>query len=468
MSQDEFIYLLMLIISMPLGYVVQQIKIPNQKRWICFGAGISMVAIVCGQNIIHSLITTFVSSLIIKFSSKRSCPTLSFLFVFGYLTFFRTTHYFGLPPPTSFSNVVQLLLTLRMVGLAFEIQDSWKAKEKIAKSKTEEIDNRTLMAVIDEAPGIIDVFMYAYCYIGILTGPYYKYKVYRDMIKQTCDIPTLKPAFNRLKYIVPFGGAYLLLSQYFYINYIREDEFYDNPFWYRYLFMFPVFIVFRLRMFSAWVLSEVVCIFAGLGAYPTQTNPKCAQGPTKPLPQDSEILSTDYNFETIHNIDGYMCDTVSTLRDAMRYWNMTVQWWLKNYIYVRCPIKPLRTSITLFVSAIWHGVHPGYFLSFLTIPIMLLAEDLMIQAFRTEGNSWIYRKLNWFVRSRGLDYLAMGFLLLSWKDTIRFWSSVYFIPHIFSVLFIIIGLVFKPKQKKLKDEKDNIKQVSQSIGKKTD
>ncbi|XP_033105067.1 lysophospholipid acyltransferase 7-like isoform X2 [Anneissia japonica] len=454
------------------GYVIQRrATTPNQKKWICTGAGLGMVAVVCRMNMFHSLVTTFVNSLIIKFSNKRHCPTLSFVFVFTYLAFFRTTHYFGLPAPTSFSNVVQLLLTLRMVGIAFEVQDSWKAKEEISKSEKKDVDNRTLMAVID-TPGMLDVFMYAYCYIGILTGPYYKYKVYADMInqKQGVNIPTLKPAVHRLKYIIPYGGAYLILSQYFVIDYLRTDAFYDNPFWYRYLFMVPVFIVFRLRMFSAWVLSEVVCILAGLGAYPKETNPKCAQGPTQSVPQDSESTNYEYNFDTIRNIDGYNCDTTSTLRDAMRYWNMTVQWWLKHYIYIRCPIKSLRTSITLLVSAFWHGIHPGYFLSFLTIPIMLTAEDVMIQAFRTDENARVYRKLNWFFRSRGLDYLAMGFLLLTWNDTIRFWKSVYFIPHLFSALFIIVGLVFKPKQsyRKLKEAKESIEKVSDSIGKKTD
>ena len=34
----------------------------------------------------------------------------------------------------------------------------------------------------------------------------------------------------------------------------------------------------------------------------------------------------------------------------------------------------------MFISAFWHGIHPGYFLSFLTIPLCTTAEDLIFSA----------------------------------------------------------------------------------------
>ena len=37
------------------------------------------------------------------------------------------------------------------------------------------------------------------------------------------------------------------------------------------------------------------------------------------------------------------------------------------------------------VSAFWHGIHPGYYLSFLTVPPILMAEDAMTAAFRYPG-----------------------------------------------------------------------------------
>ena len=103
------------------------------------------------------------------------------------------------------------------------------------------------------------------------------------------------------------------------------------------------------------------------------------------------------------------------------------------------------------VSAFWHGIHPGYYLSFMTIPLTLMAEDVMKAAFR-DGKSpeqqTNFDRFWWFWRTRFLDYMAMGFLLLSWENTIAYWSCIYFLPHIFIILFIIIGNVFKPKTRK--------------------
>ena len=41
----------------------------------------------------------------------------------------------------------------------------------------------------------------------------------------------------------------------------------------------------------------------------------------------------------------------------------------------------------------------------------------------------------------------MGFLLLTYYDTMRYWQSIYFIPHILILVFIVIGFVGKCKTK---------------------
>ena len=107
----------------------------------------------------------------------------------------------------------------------------------------------------------------------------------------------------------------------------------------------------------------------------------------------------------------------------------------------------VSTSVTMLVSSYWHGIHPGYFLSFLTVPIILVAEDAMMRAFRTQANAHWYDWLNWFFRMRGFEYLAMGFLLLDFQSTIRYWASTFFIVHVVTALFIGIGNAFRPKKK---------------------
>ena len=46
-----------------------------------------------------------------------------------------------------------------------------------------------------------------------------------------------------------------------------------------------------------------------------------------------------YNFETVHNIDEYGCEFAPTVREGMRSWNMTVQYWLASNVYKRLTVK---------------------------------------------------------------------------------------------------------------------------------
>ena len=101
----------------------------------------------------------------------------------------------------------------------------------------------------------------------------------------------------------------------------------------------------------------------------------------------------------------------------------------------------------MLVSAYWHGFHPGYYLSFLTIPLCLAAEDLLLNAFYHHKSSVQQKVVGcflWFVKMRSFDYMAMGFLLLTYDDTIKYWSSIYFACHIWTAVLIAIGAIFTP------------------------
>lgn len=44
---------------------------------------------------------------------------------------------------------------------------------------------------------------------------------------------------------------------------------------------------------------------------------------------------------------------------------------LPRVCYERCPINP--TAATFLLSAMWHGVYPGYYLTFMTGIVMTMA-----------------------------------------------------------------------------------------------
>lgn len=146
--------------------------------------------------------------------------------------------------------------------------------------------------------------------------------------------------------------------------------------------MVAVFFVFRMRFYSAWCAAEASCISAGLGCYPEKSLSKPGGGPTvnyryisKGVTKQNASVIThlitllmlfefsslhlfllllhflplvascdptaeeNYDYKTIQNIDCYNTDFCVKVRQGMRYWNMTVQWWLHHYIYPNSPFK---------------------------------------------------------------------------------------------------------------------------------
>jgi len=107
-------------------------------------------------------------------------------------------------------------------------------------------------------------------------------------------------------------------------------------------------------------------------------------------------------------------------------------------------------SITMGGSAFWHGIYPGYYLSLLTVPLVVAAEDAMQSAFRNgkpPAQQTVFDWINWFLKMRMFDYMCMAFLLLSAHDTLRYWRSIYFLGHIIVFIFMGIGIAFKPKHR---------------------
>ena len=87
-----------------------------------------------------------------------------------------------------------------------------------------------------------------------------------------------------------------------------------------------------------------------------------------------------------------------------------------------------RVAITMTISAFWHGIYPGYYLSFLLVPLILIAEDNMRAAFRHGSPRRIqcFDWACWFFKMRGFDYMCMGFLLLRLDYTLTYWRSIFF------------------------------------------
>lgn len=461
MSTTDLLYLCMLLGSIPFGHLVKLSGSPSRKQFLSTVAGVCLsLALVGVWGILHSFWTILGTYVIVISLGPRRCEWVAFLFVFGYLFFFRTCKYFGFEKPPEHSNAIQLLVTLRCCTLPFEIFES--------EEETSEGESKK-----SKRPSFYEFLSYSYCYCGLTTGPYYRYKTFKDMINQQHPekISTVIPAMRNLQTLPFFGVIYLILNHYFPISHIGTPEYTSHP-WgvlYQLAYLVPTFNGFRWRFYIGWLLAESCCMTLGLGAYPFETEPKPGLGPTKAVPEQSEPITEKngtinqttpeqnkecnqdtHSFETIHNINIFEVEFSPTMGNTMKNWNMTVQWWIATYIHRKTPFKnkSLRMFTTLLVSAFWHGVAPGYYLTFLCVPLTVIAEVQMSKAIKPylspELCYW-YDWLSWFFHYRSMEYLGCGFMLIQLAPCLEAWKSMYFVGHIVMAAFIVIPF-FIPKK----------------------
>ncbi|XP_064623281.1 lysophospholipid acyltransferase 7-like [Lineus longissimus] len=450
MSPDEWRYAIILISSVIFGQILRLTNGATRKKILSSSVGLTMVVSTCGWKSTHSLITAVVNSFIVKYLPNRYCHIASFIWCFSYLAFFRMTEIFGLPKMSGVVNAVQLLLTLRMVGLAFEVNESREYKKKLKKEEGNE-ELKLTVEYRDVDPSIPDMIMYGYCYIGLFTGPYFRYRTYHDMLhlKNSPKIDVVPALLAKIKVLPLSFAIFLLTAHYFDLEFASTEEFQERPFWYRLFYMVMVWLWFRTRMYCAWILAELVCVSSLLGAYPAVSLPRCGQGPTdlkalKAL-SDKDTEDIDYSFETIRNIDIHGCELAPGVRGGMKAWNKSVQYWLAAFVYRKFPMKSIRTTVTMAVSAYWHGLHPGYYLSFLSMPLFTMAQDDVTKAFRNDASPFQQKVVDtflWFLWIRQVEYVSVAFLMLRFDWTIAYWSSIYYCMHVFTIFVIIVAKVF--------------------------
>lgn len=161
------------------------------------------------------------------------------------------------------------------------------------------------------------------------------------------------------------------------------------------------------------------------------------------------------NFDTIRNINPYGSDFCTTFREAMKHWNICIQYWLAVNIYKRFPSKKYRTFVTMLVSAAWHGMYIGYYICIGCAPLYLLIEDvwfkLILKNYKGQFLKlweWIF----WFFKMAAFSYLGIAFHLLSIRNVIHYYNSIYHAGALIGAILYLSGL-YLLKAKTAKEKK---------------
>ena len=314
------------------------------------------------------------------------------------------------------------------------------------------------------------------------------------------------PALHRL-----FLGLFCLILHFTISSQAPVSRQYD-PIWqnshhfmYRMIYISISFLGERFKFYFAWKISEGACIMAGFGFEGHNNNknennnenknnndnndnnenasfqkvmssnikiekdensksPKIANGHDN---DNDEVVSKKKSifnklcsilgfdkkgmWRGVENIDIISYETSTNIQSLSRSWNKRTQSWLEQYVYNRTE-QSLLTTYT--VSALWHGLYPGYFMFFLSAALMSSTERLIRKKINpliliSPSNPYYHTKLNkmirtfytvfcWFITSITLTYHAQTFYMKTFARSIQAFRSFYYIPNITFFLFYCI------------------------------
>ncbi|RWS17045.1 hypothetical protein B4U79_10945 [Dinothrombium tinctorium] len=181
-----------------------------------------------------------------------------------------------------------------------------------------------------------------------------------------------------------------------------------------------------------------------LGAYPKEAAAKPGKGPVKIFAYydhkkqvSGEKIIYDYN--TIKTCDEFLIEFSGSVRKTVKAWNQPTQYWL-----LRVYPKIIRICATGFISALWHGVHLGYFMCFSLLPLILIAEKPWDRYVKIVlKSSPIIFIAFWALKICILAYFAFPFFILDVRLSLKYWAALDWWAHKAMLILLIYAAMLK-------------------------
>jgi len=447
----------------------------NTKHLLSLVIGVIFSQWIFGPDWMHFMVSSGVTYLLcVLFSRQKFLPQLVFIWAMGYMV---AAH--GYRMKVSYMSGefdftgTQMVLTMKLTSFAYNLFDGIADKKKVfaeldPNSKTYRRDKRVYddrrKFAIESIPNPLEFFGYIFCFTCLLAGPAFEYNDYvrsidgsafkRKVDTKKGDPSSIAPALQRLGVGVLCLVLHLQLSgnilglvgfdSYKLSTVYNKEHIAKHDMYYRYVFLWVALLAERFKYYFAWKVAEGSSVLAGFGF----------QGYDK----DGKVIG----WQGVENIDIVAFETASSVQILSKAWNKRTQGWLQRYTYHRYKDD---LTITYFVSAIWHGLYPGFFFFFMSLPLMTNIE----RAFQKKINpivipgydgrddktypktitAYAYRGLCLVGTTLGMNYVVQTFPMSSYDNCVTALGSFKFSGHIaFVILYVILSVTPGPRKEK--------------------
>ncbi|KAF9028332.1 MBOAT-domain-containing protein [Hymenopellis radicata] len=435
-SVDQIKLISCLLIAFPLGSVF--VRIPSSQPALkhLFNIAITLfyffpVLKVYGVffQLLASVLATYA---VAKYDRSSRMPWLVFAIVMGHLTI---NHIIRALRQTSYETMdvtgPQMVLTMKLTTFAWNVWDG--------RRPAEDLDKWQSTKRVVQFPTLLEFLGYAFYFPGILVGPYLEYHDYMELITERLydNLPVKenssrklpkgrkRVAYSKMVLGLAYLGAYVVIASKHNFT-VALPWFKEQPLWKR-IAMFQLYSPSeRVKYYAVWTLTEGASILTGFGFTGFNAKGKSTwTGAANVIPLDIEFPS---NFKGI-----------------LDSWNMKTNIWLRECVYKRVARKGKKPGfksmmITSMTSAFWHGIYPGYYLTFMLGGFITAVARLARANFRPfflpkDGQPVSMKKrlydltgtiFSLFV----LNYAATPFILLTIEDSIEAWRTLGYYGHI--------------------------------------
>ncbi|XP_052584918.1 lysophospholipid acyltransferase 1 isoform X2 [Peromyscus californicus insignis] len=360
---------------------------------------------------------------------------------------------YGVMVTASVSNIHRplMIVTQKITTLAFQIHDG-------LGRKAEDLSAEQHRLAVKVKPSLLEYLSYHLNFMSVIAGPCNNFKDYvafiegRHIYMKLLEMNWKQRGFQSLPEPSPTRAViqklcmtlmslllFLTLSKSFPVTFLVDDWFvHKADFLSRLWYLYVVMQAAKPKYYFAWTLADAVHNAAGFGF--------------------SGVDADGHScWDLLSNLNIWKIETATSFKMYLENWNIQTSTWLKCVCYERVPWYP--TELTFLLSALWHGVYPGYYFTFLTgVPVTLAARavrnNYRHHFLSSKARKVAYDVVTWATTQLAVSYTAAPFVMLAVEPTISLYKSMFFFLHIVSLL-IVLFLPIKPHQLQRKPQSTN-------------
>nr|XP_043608447.1 lysophospholipid acyltransferase 1-like [Erigeron canadensis] len=396
----------------------------------------------------HFLVLIFISygSMVL---CRKQCGLITFVLAMGYLIGIHAYYTSGESWKEGGIDATgsMMVITLKVISCAINYNDGLLREEGLSESQKK---NRLI-----KLPSFLEFVGYCLSCGIHFAGPVFEMKDYLDWTERKgiwveSDKPSPSPCQPTIKALLQAGlcmWMYLYLEPQYPVSRLNDPIYKNWPFMERLIYQYMCSFTARWKYYFIWSVSEGSMILSGLG-FSGWTN----------------SLTPKARWDRAKNVDILGVEFAKSAVEIPLVWNIHVSSWLRHYVYDRLVQKGKRPGFfqllaTQTISAIWHGIRPGYIIFFVQSALMISGSKTIYRWQQSvpsskHGLKKMIMLTNFAYTMLVLSYSSIGFIVLSLNETITSYGSVYHFGTIIPVVVIVMGSLVTPKPATSRARKD--------------